>query len=327
MSLLISVALFCSLIQQGWGLGCMAAICEGNDLNSIIECDGDLCGYYKSQRADGELVEGVDVQCTPQSDVFAPFDGELYFWRPFGNRKEYGCADEGVRIEGIGQWQGYHVLIASISLDFYGGKVRKGEKIGTAKNRRCVDGVDGEPYLRLQLFRQGRAIDPTFHLQDCMCTGQICESNQKNELLGPPFKHDSRYNGVRGWDIKCPMVSDDGEEELRVPDIYSPIDAEFIGRTRLYAIQGTYTGCDNNGVVLVGTGAWKDFEVMLYNVHYREKIIGRQRVVQGEPIATRLDCENSPDSIFMEVRYRGIVVDISDMISAKSCKKPDFPPK
>lgn len=62
---------------------------------------------------------------------------------------------------------GYHVLIASISLDFYGGKVRKGEKIGTAKNRRCVDGVDGEPYLRLQLFRQGRAIDPTFHLQDC----------------------------------------------------------------------------------------------------------------------------------------------------------------
>lgn len=42
-----------------------------------------------------------------------------------------------------------------------------------------------------------------------------------------------------------------------MPDIYSPIDAEFIGRTRLYAIQGTYTGCDNNGVVLVGTGAWK----------------------------------------------------------------------
>lgn len=43
---------------------------------------------------------------------------------------------------------------------------------------------------------------------------------------------------------------------MRVPDIYSPIDAKVVGRTRLYAIQGIYTGCDNNGVVLIGTGDW-----------------------------------------------------------------------
>ncbi|VDK61777.1 unnamed protein product [Anisakis simplex] len=252
----------------------MAPICEGNTQNKLIDCDGGFCGYYKSQRANGELVEGVDVECSPQSDVFAPFDGELYFWRPFGNRADHQCADEGVRIEGTGQWQGYHVHISSIALDLYGGKVRKGEKIGTAKDRRCVDGIDGDPYLRFQLYNKGRAIDPTYHLQECMCTGQICESNRHNHLLGPPFKHDSRYNGVRGWDIKCPMVSDEGTSGAR----------------------------------------------------YRDKVIGRQRVVQGEPIATRLDCENSPDSIFMEVRYRGDVVNISDMISGSSCKKPDFPP-
>lgn len=43
---------------------------------------------------------------------------------------------------------------------------------------------------------------------------------------------------------------------MRVPNIYSPIDAKVAGRSRLYAIQGIYTGCDNNGVVLIGTGDW-----------------------------------------------------------------------
>ncbi|MFH4983947.1 hypothetical protein AB6A40_010656 [Gnathostoma spinigerum] len=72
----------------------------------------------------------------------------------------------------------------------------------------------------------------------------------------------SRYNGVRGWDILCPMIDDEeGEHQLfygqRSPDIYSPIDAKFVGRTRLKAVQGMYTECDNNGVVLIGTGKWE----------------------------------------------------------------------
>ncbi|VDN17790.1 unnamed protein product [Gongylonema pulchrum] len=327
----------------------MTRICQGNEKNELIECNGEFCGEYMSKRNyvnfkcfrvrnyrhDGELLKGVDIECHPNREVYAPFDGDMYFWRPYGNHENYQCADEGARIEGIGQWQGkfactrYYVLIASVQLDFFGGRVEKGQRIGVAKDHRCAyTDDDGEPYVRLQLFRQGRPIDPTYHLRDCMCTGQICESNPKNELLGKPFKHDSRYNGVRGWDIKCPKIQDkNDEEESRVPDIYSPIDAEVIGRSRLYAIQGVYTGCDNNGVVLVGTGAWSDYEVVLYNVRYRDRLLGRQHVVQGEPIATRLNCEDSPDSVFMEVRYRGVVVDISDMISAKTCRMPEFPPK
>ncbi|CAG9530051.1 unnamed protein product [Cercopithifilaria johnstoni] len=306
----------------------MGKICQSDETNKLIKCDGEFCGDFKGKRRDGLLLEAVDIACSPQSEVYAPFDGDLYFWKPFGNHANYECADEGVRIEGIGQWQGYHVLIASISLDFFGGRVKKGERIGIAKDHRCIyANDDSDPYVRLQLFKQGEPIDPTFHLRNCMCTGQICESNPKNELLGPPFKYDSRYNAVRGWDIKCPKIQDDDKEEMRVPDIYSPIDAKIVGRTRLYAVQGVYTGCDNNGVVLIGTGEWTDYEVVLYNVRYRDRLLGSQHVAQGEPIATRLDCEDSPDSVFMEIRYRGVVVDISEMISAKRCRLPDFPPK
>ncbi|VDN05244.1 unnamed protein product [Thelazia callipaeda] len=308
-----------------YSLGCMGKICQGNRKNELIGCNGEFCGDFRSKRRDGQLLEGVDVKCSAQNEVYAPFDGDLYFWRPFGNHENYECANEGARIEGVGQWQGYYVLIASISLDIFGGRVRKGERIGTARDYRCIYIDDeGDPYIRLQLFKQGRPIDPTFHLRNCMCTGQICESNPKNELLGQPFKHDSRYNAVRGWDIKCPKIESNDEEELRVPDIYSPIDAKIIGRTRLYAIQGVYTGCDNNGVVLVGTGDWTDYEVVLYNVRYRDQLLGSRHVKQGDLVATRLDCEDSPDSVFMEVRYRGIVVDISEMISAKMCRMPEF---
>ncbi|VDN55583.1 unnamed protein product [Dracunculus medinensis] len=305
----------------------MPNICKNNDGNKLIECDGNFCGAFKSQRQDGQLLEGIDIRCDPNSEIFAPFDGEMYFWRPYGNTEGYKCADEGVRIEGTGQWQGYHILISSIIPNTFGGKVMKGERIGRANDHRCIHGGTGEPYIRFQLFNEGRPVDPTYHLQECMCTGQICESNPKNDLLGPPFKHDSRFNGVRGWDIKCPLVIDDDEEQPRAPDIYSPIDAEVIGRSRLYSKQGAYIGCDNNGVVLIGTGAWKDFEVVLYNVHYRDQLLGRQRVIQGQPIGIRLNCGDSPDSVFMEVRYRGVIVDISDMISANKCKMPEFSPK
>lgn len=56
-----------------------------------------------------------------------------------------------------------------------------------------------------------------------------------------------------GWKLGKIIVF----EQPRAPDIYSPIDAEVIGRSRLYSKQGAYIGCDNNGVVLIGTGAWK----------------------------------------------------------------------
>lgn len=51
-------------------------------------------------------MNGVDIKCRANSVVQAPFDGDMYFWRPFGGNKDYKCADQGVRIEGTGQWQG-----------------------------------------------------------------------------------------------------------------------------------------------------------------------------------------------------------------------------
>ena len=62
-------------------------------------------GKYKF-RSNGVIVEGVDIRCSADQAVLAPFEGDLYFWRPFGGRKENACADEGAIIEGRGQWQG-----------------------------------------------------------------------------------------------------------------------------------------------------------------------------------------------------------------------------
>lgn len=60
------------------------------------------------------------------------------------------------------------MLIASVSLDFFGGHVKKGERIGIAKDYRCIYADDdGDPFIRLQMFKQGRPIDPTYHLSNC----------------------------------------------------------------------------------------------------------------------------------------------------------------
>lgn len=99
------------------------------------------------------------------------------------------------------------------------------------------------------------------------------------------------------------MINDD-DEDPRAPMIYSPIAGETVGRIRLFTdANGAYTGCDNDGIFIVGIDDWMGYEARLYNVKARADIgFGRKRIVQGEPIATRLDCDNSPDSVFLEVR-------------------------
>ncbi|KAE9416811.1 hypothetical protein Angca_004035, partial [Angiostrongylus cantonensis] len=313
-------------------MGCMVKVCGGNEKNELRRCpDADgSCGNYHSERSNGEVVDGVDIRCPNNAPVYAPIDGEMYFWRPFGGATNKACADSGVRIEGTGQWQGYAVHISSITLDFFGGKVKAGEELGKAIDRGCYENGARrkvEPHVEMKLYREGKLIDPTYHLQSCMCTGQICESNLRNKLIGEPFKSDKRYNGVRGWDIECRMMEDEDGGEKRVPLIFSPIAGELVGRTRLVIDQnGAYSGCDNDGMFIVGTGDWIGFEVRLYNVKTRGDLgFGRKRIVQGEPIGSRLDCDNSPDSVFLEVRYQGRVVDISDVISAEKCQLPQLP--
>ncbi|PAV82862.1 hypothetical protein WR25_21137 [Diploscapter pachys] len=315
------------LIQRlniGNCLGCIKEICRGNPNNELRRCpDSDgSCGNYQTERSNGVIVEGVDIRCSADQAVLAPFEGDLYFWRPFGGRKENACADEGVIIEGRGQWQGYKAYISSVKLHEYGGRVKPGQEIGKALDRHCFEPEkqrEVEEHIELKLTREGKAVDPTFHLQNCMCTGQICESNKNNRWLGDGFKADKRYNGVRGWDLECEKVKQrDGEQ--RAPTIYSPITGEVLGRSRIeYNPNGAYQGCDNEAMFIVGAEEWLGFEVRLYNAVTRPDIgYGRMRVAQGEPIGKRLDCENSPDSVFMEVRYEGKLVDIKNMGSSQS---------
>ncbi|MFH4977796.1 hypothetical protein AB6A40_004505 [Gnathostoma spinigerum] len=93
-------------IHRGHTLGCMVNICQSNPSNQLIRCSGDFCGGFKDKRYNGEIVEAVDISCSSGDIIQAPFDGQLYAWRPFGAREGYECADEGVTLEGSGQWQG-----------------------------------------------------------------------------------------------------------------------------------------------------------------------------------------------------------------------------
>lgn len=64
-----------------------------------------------------------------------------------------------------------------------------------------------------------------------------------------------------------------------------------------------------------------DYEVRIYNVRFLEELgLGNKRIEQGQHIGTRLLCSISPDSIFIEVRFQGVLVDISEAVSAKNCQ-------
>ncbi len=50
---------------------------------------------------------------------------------------------------------GYYALISSIDLDFYGGQVKKGEKLGTAISQKCVEISQGDfkDHIQFHLYR------------------------------------------------------------------------------------------------------------------------------------------------------------------------------
>ncbi|CAK5038100.1 unnamed protein product [Meloidogyne enterolobii] len=352
---------------------CMKTICSADTdsrhpVNRIIGIGSDgISGEYKALRRNDQIVEAVDLSCREGSFVYSPFEGEISAWRPFdGNGQDEirtdenkkntdGCKpDRGVRIDGKGQWQGYHVLIGSVRLFRYSGHVHAGQKIGVALDIECELKLNKqkmhkrprkeENFVRVYLHKEGRPIDPTHHLIDCMCINQVCETNRINALEGPSFKFDSRFNGVRGWEIKCPDIqqieeenSSEEEEEKKkeennnlnevwgTPKIYSPIEGELVGRIRVNSEPGaqTYTGCTNEGIFIVGAGKWNDYEVRIYNARFLESLpLGRQNIEQGQHIGYRLKCpnDNISPTVFIEVRFQGVLLDITDAISAKSCK-------
>uniref|UniRef100_A0A0K0EXD7 Peptidase_M23 domain-containing protein n=1 Tax=Strongyloides venezuelensis TaxID=75913 RepID=A0A0K0EXD7_STRVS len=315
--------------------GCMPKICSSNVGNEIDKCfnKDEPCGQYKGRRSSGSILEAVDLECLIEDDVFAPISGELSYYKPYGGEEQYKCLDHGMRIEGTGQWTGYYVNVWPVTLDKYGGKVTAGEKLGKAGSLDCnLETIQrsSKNHVRIELFKEGKPVDPTYHMQDCMCTGWICETNPNNNIIGEAFKSDSRYNGVRGWELECPNAIEDDygsdEVEFRSPDIYSPIEGSIIGRTRLNFDQGIYEGCDNEGIFITGAGQWLDFEARLYNVRYYEHLkFGSKYIQKGMPIGRRLNCPNSPDSIFLELRFQGKLINITDIVTADSCKMPNLP--
>jgi hypothetical protein len=156
-----------------------------------------------------------------------------------------------------------------------------------------------------------------------MCTGQICQSNNVNELKGDPFEHKAGFG--KGYDLRCPNVKDDDGSEYS-PDIYNPIEAKFLGRFRPKNVtKGDPFACDNDGVFLEGHGKWSDFTVHIYNAHFVPEP-GYQYLAQGVVVARRLKCADSPmDSVFMEYRYKGRLVNVTNLISAANCKLPQLP--
>ncbi|KAI6221659.1 Peptidase M23 domain-containing protein [Aphelenchoides besseyi] len=321
-------------------LGCMKPICGGNLQSSVRGCqsDGTDCGHFNGKRNDNRILKAVDLLCESEEAIFAPFDGELSFHQPFGvlNRSFGKSRRFSVRIDGTGQWRGYYVLISTVVPFRYGGSVLAGDKIGVAGNLDCAldsSKRSSRNYVRIELFRNAKEVDITQHLVDCMCTGQICETNYNNRLVGEPFRVINAYNGIRGWEIACELREEDEDESVDrsyeddplAPTIYSPIEGEILGRVRLNHAGNIYAGCENDAVFITGIGTWLDYEVRLYNVRYREELgFGRKHVVQGQPIARRLTCNGVPDSVFMEVRFQGVVVDITEAITATSCRHRSF---
>uniref|UniRef100_A0A914WWT5 Wall-associated receptor kinase galacturonan-binding domain-containing protein n=1 Tax=Plectus sambesii TaxID=2011161 RepID=A0A914WWT5_9BILA len=70
------------LLPSASSLGCMPTICEGNPKNDLRDCpDSDgTCGRYHGTRKGGRVVDGVDIKCRANAVVYAPFDGDMYFW-------------------------------------------------------------------------------------------------------------------------------------------------------------------------------------------------------------------------------------------------------
>lgn len=320
------------------GLGCIKGICSdpSNTIeNQIVKCSIDgYCGIWKSLRRNQQLIEAVDLKCQENRPIHAPFDGELTYYQPLGSEANDLCgANEGIKITGHGQWRGYYVIISTVKAFKYGGSVKAGEIIGKAGNLDCTQsaGFPYENFVRFQLFRNGKPIDPTNHLIDCMCTGQICETNGNNAYVGQPFKFDSRYNGFRGWELKChdkqiEMIegysSEEGFEQNTSPRIFSPIEGSVIGRMRLDNSPGeSYSGCENDGIFIVGSGKWIDYEVRIMNARFSKNLVlGQQLIEQGQHIGYRLNCPNSPESIFLEVRFQGMLIDITQALIATDCR-------
>ncbi|KRZ69559.1 Leukocyte cell-derived chemotaxin-2 [Trichinella papuae] len=309
--------------------GCIPVICEGNIDNSLRRCPDydNTCGSYGGKRFDERYIKGVDILCQPSSAVYAPFDGVITYQRPF---RDNSCIDHGLRITGEGQWIGYIAVISYIEPIRYGGRVHRGDIIGHSLTLSCLPRPDShfEPHILFQLYLQGQPVNPTYHLKECMCTGQVCESNVGNKLASVPYQNTRGFG--KGWTLKCHAVQEltnNGEMASRLPDIYAPIDGHFLGRFRPMPLADGVEDyqCTNNGIFILGAGQWtgKNFTAHIYNARFSIEP-GKQTIRQGQKIGQRLDCpsESFSNNIFIELRYKGRFANFTNLILGEDCKLP-----
>jgi len=233
-------------------------------------------------------------------------------------------------VDGEGQWQGFFATLGFFEPYRLSGRVEQGDVIGQGIDVRCNPNDNmGQvtDFVQFHLYKAGEPIDPTTHLKDCMCTGQICETNNRNELEGKAFRVESEFG--KGFEVKCPNLNPNPED--RPPIIYSPIEGKRLGRIRLRNPAVDPTDCRNDGVFIIGKGAWEDFTVHIYNAKFL-KHPGEFNIKQGDPVARRLDCPadrrsgfySAVDSVFVEFRFRGRLVNITEQILGYDCKLPQF---
>ncbi|XP_028390597.1 myeloid protein 1-like [Dendronephthya gigantea] len=158
--------LFCIVILAGIAVqenaveaSKFAQLCSSNPFNTVRGCDRKGCGYYGASRG-SRSHRGVDITCNPGSTVYAPFDGTIVgrYW-PFPNN--YHAFNNGLRIQGTGNFKGFRARICFFSPTVYGGTISRGTALGISRRlpyRRITQ------HVHLQLYRGGKIVDPTPYL-------------------------------------------------------------------------------------------------------------------------------------------------------------------
>lgn len=334
-----------SLIQTVHPFGCISKICEGNDENNIVTCykgDSNDCQYsgsYMGARDTNQILPAVDLTCGKEGGgevkVFAPFDGSLKLYRPYGDGT---CVDRGLIVQGVGSWAGFVAIMYPLDPYHVQGNVSRGEVLGVSIPPSCRGDSRarrGHPtVLTFFLLRHGSPVDPTSHLRECMCTGRVCESNDFNTLIGHPFRDSDKGYG-RGFVLRCekvvsPKIKILGNVPFDVPStsrsarIFSPIDGKLKGRFRVRN-GGEESSCDNEGIFIEGRDRWEGYSVRIFNAKLVLPNKFDETFAQGKHIGNRLDCprgEGLGEAVFLEFRYKGVIVNVTDQLLGSDCKKP-----
>ncbi|XP_072485975.1 leukocyte cell-derived chemotaxin-2-like [Notamacropus eugenii] len=104
--------------------GQWSSICAGNPSNTVRSCDSHGCGHYGASTRGQKRHDGVDVECTDGSTVYAPFTGKIV--RQVKPYSKNNAINNGIMLSG----GGFCVKVFHIKPIKYSGSIKKGEKLG-----------------------------------------------------------------------------------------------------------------------------------------------------------------------------------------------------